>query len=492
MKIRISCLILAALLLASAAGCGNTESDPADTKADDTSADESISAEETASDYEWADLDCGGEDFVILNTTDDYGFYYYLDFESVTGEKLDDAVYNRNRELEDRYNFKLKIVEEKFDMSSTVFKQSIAAQDDDFDASFQWANYLAATMLEGGFADLSSIKSMNLDSSWWDTGIDDAMKIGDSNKLYFAFCNTSFVKFEGAQAVFCNQAIFERLGLDMPYQLVLDGKWTLDEMIKLATVGANLNGDDSFSWNSRGNAQYGVIGNQGTVYGLIYSTGNKFIDKDEDGMPYFAAGSEHFYDSLTKISELTFTDGAFLHLNSTGEDHYEAAFKNGRGLMMTAELKAASKYRDMDDGFGIVPLPKYDEKQENYVAIGDFAHAAVIPSTSRDPERAGAILDALAYLTDRDVMPVFYENTMSQKRLRDDDSVKMLGIISDSFYLDPGKIYSWTSELREKFIRMLGQEKKNDFASTVDEARSSIERSIAKTVSQLIGDTAEN
>ena len=463
----------------SAASCGDAGDTDPETSANE---DASSSSAEDVPEYNWASLDCGEGDFVLLNSTDEYGFYDYIDFEATTGERLDDKVFERNRELEDRYKFRLKVIDENFNDASTKLRQAVSSDSDDYDAAFVWVNNLSGMLSDGCFTNLSDVKTLNLDSAWWDTATDNDMKIGNSGKLYFAFCNTSLVKFEGTQSIFLNQSKMERLGLDMPYQLVRDGKWTLDELNKLASAGANLNGDDSFKWDKSNNAEYGILGCEGTAYGLIYSTENRFIEKDKDGIPYFAAGSEHFYDSLSKISSILSVDGQYIYLNYSGDDHYEAAFKNGRGLMLTAELKAASKYRDMDDGFGIVPYPKYDEKQENYIAIGGFAHATAIPSTSNDPERAGAILDGLAYLTNKDVMPEFYENTMSQKRLRDDESIEMLGIITDSFYLDPGEIYSWTHDLRETLIRKLCHEKKTDFASTVEKFRPGIDESITNTV----------
>lgn len=93
----------------------------------------------------------------------------------------------------------------------------------DHDAVFMWVNNLSGMLSDGCFMNLSDVKSLNLDSAWWDTATDNDMKIGNSVKLYFAFCNTSLVKFAGTQTVFLNQSKMERLGLNMPYQLVRDG-----------------------------------------------------------------------------------------------------------------------------------------------------------------------------------------------------------------------------------------------------------------------------
>ncbi len=481
MKRKISMLLILASII-SAVSCGESGTNN-DT---DESSSDTTAAEETQAGYAWADLDCSGYTFRLLNSTDTYGFTDELDFETETGDRLSDAIYKRNRDLEERYKFTLEVIDETHNNdSATKLRQSVMSNDDTYDAAFIWVNNLGSLMSEGCFLNLYDIPTVHLDEPWWDQNIIEGSKISNEKKLYFAFCNTSLVKFEGTQAVFMNIDKLDKLGVEAPYQLALDGKWTIDEFAKLAKLGANLNGDDTFDYKNDGNAEYGISGNQGTAYGLIYSCANKFIEKDKDGIPYFALDTEHFYDTAEKIFNITTTEGDFVFLNTSGKDHYETSFQKGRTLLMTAEIKAASKYREVDFSFGILPMPKYDENQENYVSVGGFAHAAIIPTTCSDPERSGAILDALAYMTEENVMPEFYNNTISQKRLRDEKSIEMLGIISETTYLDPGELYSWSHSLREKLISMLITEKSNTFASTIATYKDTIAANIEKTLTDF-------
>ncbi|MFQ9149534.1 MAG: hypothetical protein ACLR5G_15305 [Eubacteriales bacterium] len=59
-------------------------------------------------------------------------------------------------------------------------------------------------------------------------------------------------------SVYYNETIGEKLGLDLPYQLVRDGKWTLDAIGTYMKSAASLNGDDSFTWNTDGHCVYGI------------------------------------------------------------------------------------------------------------------------------------------------------------------------------------------------------------------------------------------
>ena len=104
MKQGITALLLIALL-ASVTACGSEAGTVDETTAG--SEDATGTTAQEAEEYPWADLDCGGDSFTILNSTDNYGFYDALDVESTTGDRLDDAIYARNRALEDRYKFRL-------------------------------------------------------------------------------------------------------------------------------------------------------------------------------------------------------------------------------------------------------------------------------------------------------------------------------------------------------------------------------------------------
>ena len=69
---------------------------------------------------------------------------------------------------------------------------------------------------------------------------------------------------------------------------------------------------------------------------------------------------------------------------------------------------------------------------------------------------------------------------VAQKGLRNDDSIEMLGIISESRGFDIGEGYGWTEDLSAKVNTMLVS--KNNVASLVDSNRSKIEESINKTL----------
>ncbi len=100
------------------------------------------------------------------------------------------------------------------------------------------------------------------------------------------------------------------------------------------------------------------------------------------------------------------------------------------------------------------------------------------------PEEVGAVMDTMAYLTYKDVLPYFYESHISQKMLRNEDSVKMLEIIQGSRYNDIGIPYGLSDSIRGTIRTSLSSGNK-DIASTIDAQLSSIEAKIEKTMDLL-------
>ena len=98
--------------------------------------------------------------------------------------------------------------------------------------------------------------------------------------------------------------------------------------------------------------------------------------------------------------------------------------------------------RDKSFEFGIVPFPKYDESQESYYSVPFYATPGfAIPVTAQDAERSAIVGDALAYLGNEMVLPVFIDVTLKGKGLRNENSVEMLELIIKSSRADLCQIF---------------------------------------------------
>ncbi len=485
MKQKLS-LILALLILASAVSCGETSENPPETSSggETTTATEA----ETEPEYTFANVNLGGAKLPILNSSTNWGFYTTLDLDEATGESLDDAVYERNSKLEEKFNFEFEIIEDDITKTIDKMKTAVRSGDDVYKAGFLRGEYLSPLISEGMFIDLNSLANLDLDQKWWDQSIRTGASIGDDAALYIAGTDLSLMGFGGTIGTFFNKNMLEDLGGKSPYKLVRDGMWTLDRLAEYAKLGTDLNGDESFAFSKDGKSKYGLVTWYSGVTAMVLGSGEEYLKRGKDNMPYLSVENDRFYSVCQKVASLTATEGEFGDFNDrTIGKHYEMVFAADRALLCIAELKASNNFREMNDNFGILPIPKYEESQENYVCLRSPATIYFcMPVTNQTPEETAAVLDAATYLSYRDVLPIYYNVTVAQKGLRDDESIEMLEIIQSSRYFDAGRIYGWTTNLYDQIEQHLRVGDGN-LASVVASYKDQVKENISRSWETLSG-----
>lgn len=437
--------------------------------------------------YTYPDEDYNGEEFNILNIEPIWGFYPYLDFENMTGDILDDTVYARNRFIEEQFNIVFVEAIDTMDTISGKIKTVILAGEDVHDAMYCRGDQIGPLVSEKYFYNLFEIPELNLNEAWWDQTVIKEGAIGKDEALYFAASDMNLIGFQGTWMIFFNEKMIADIGLEKPYESVRAGKWTLDEFQKYMKAGANLNGEASFAWNESGNAVYGYSSFSAGTAALLIGTGERFIRKDEAGYPYFALETERFYAISEKIAAMLAIEGEYQDANeSNSKFHYEQLFMSGRAMMIAAEVKASDVFREMDDTFGVAPIPKYDEAQEEYYCL-QFMQTLLltIPVTNQNTQQAGIILDAFSYKSYEDLMPVFYDVTVSQKGLRNEESIEMLGIIRDTRFFNIGMAYGWVSTLYEQ-VRTDLNAGKSDMSSLIAKQKDKINADIEKFMTTIL------
>lgn len=491
MKKRCFVLIFAALFFISAmASCNNSPSGDSGNTSENTPANQSDgngSDSLAAEEYVYPSLNGEGRDFTFLNVAPVWDFYTTIVHESTTSEVLDDAIYARNRLIEEKFNINIKEVTAEISSITDTLRTMVKAGENLYDTAYCPASFSApigSLITDNYLMDLNEISSLNLNKNWWNQTIMKEAVIGDSNKLYYTSCDINIMDLQAMSCVFFNQDMMTDLGLELPYNTVKEGKWTFDTFYEYMKAGTNLNGAESFAWDVSGSAVYGLTSYDDSSTALLAGAEARLIMTDSDNNPYFAADTAKFYDVMDKISTMLLTSGNYLFANESSSGfYYEQIFMNNRALMLIGELKAADVFRSMDSTFGVLPIPKYNESQENYYSHLIYqAPVLVIPVTNNDSEFTGAVLDAMAYVSNKDVTPVFFDLSVSQKQLRNDESVEMLRLIRNSGSFEVGSAYGWTADFYKSIRSSLGMGKSFNTASEVEKNREAITKNIEKTM----------
>lgn len=448
-KRTISLILFSAILSGTLAGCGS------ETVIDSETTDETTTAEVTTeAGYDYPDVDYSGYEFRILNIDGFYNCYVKTDVSEQTGETVDDAVYRRNRKVEEKLGIKISEIAETFTSwddrmkPGTRLQQAVMSDDDEFDCAYVSMSANAGIITGGYVLDLKTVPELNLDEEWWDTELNSELEL--DGKLFCATSPLQLTSLDLSWVLLFNKKMLDNNKLEMPYNLVRDGKWTMDRMNEYVSAIANLNGDDSFAFKEDGKAVYGIAAHNTSTYLFLLAGDNKLVGNDKSGKLVFFGGNEKLYGTVEKAAKLLNTDNgnAIFGDNDFDPGSYYYMFSNERAAFVTTELKGTQVMRPFDIEFGILPTPKYDESQENYVTYAsENVFRLCIPANAKDQSRTGTILDALSYESKYEVLPLYYNQTICQKGLRDDDSIEMLSYISDARMTEVGLIFGITTSL---------------------------------------------
>ena len=120
-------------------------------------------------------------------------------------------------------------------------------------------------------------------------------------------------------------------------------------------------------------------------------------------------------------------------------------FMEDRVLFYGEVLSYVINIREMETAFGVLPIPKYDEMQEEYYTYCNaIASTATVPKTGAGDELGmiTSVLEGMAIQSYIQVTPAYYDIALSRKYTRDDESAEMLDIALANRVYDIGRIYS--------------------------------------------------
>ena len=447
--ILIAWLLLAALGSLMSA-CGDTAEGTADTNDNQTSAvtTETAADDLTIKDDLPDDLDFGGAVSNFLYRAEIADEFYA---EKTNGDVVNDALYDSIGAVEDRLNVDIAVHEMDGHMASarsgymTHIDNSILAGDDLYDWVDLMIGQTTIRLQSGLFMNLLENPYIDIEKPWYLSQMDE-MVIADN--LLFVSGDASLGYLKDAFVIYFNKTTADKYQLGDMYSMVHDGTWTLDKLREITVAASeDLNGDGRYDKDDRIGF---LVHNYNHLTGFLGSTGISMYTKDGDSYE-FTFGNDRDVNVCNLLYQTLYnTPGSYdCNLSDTTESEvadYVALtnkFMTGDILMMTAQLHEAVLYlRDMEDSYGVLPYPKYDEEQSSYVTLSrSTQNAFSMPKTCSDTARAGAVLEALSSEKYNSVVPAYYEIAMKTKYSRDNASAEMFDLIRASVTLNFEFVY---------------------------------------------------
>ena len=469
---RTLCALLCMLLLTSS--CGSTSEpvkESTDPAAQNDTATESEETTETVLTAALPEVNYDGYAFTIL-TLKDYSRRYHLTADETSGEPLNDATYERNNKIYDRLGVEITTHED--DSTAAALQNAVASGDTTYSMVLPHPNAevgLLKMVSLGLLYNQNELPIVDWSKPWWNDNARQTLSIKDT--AYLASGDYSLTC-QGMQGILFNKELMTNLGITANlYELVREGKWTMDAFLPLVEVApVDLNGDGKMTADDR----FGILPNN-IGYCWQIAMGQPFTAKDEDGYPRAAMKTERMQKIVELCCQMATSDACFVTSYSYAtydSSDFKKIFTEGRTLFAALDIGGLyATLRDIEFDFGIVPFPKFDEAQDGYKT---FCGAGIegVPIHIEDPQRTGVILEALSYYSYEYQRPVFFDIVLENKAVRDTDSYEMITIMHEGktfdfgFNLDPsGKLVG--------ILQTLTQKKSTDFTSLYTSLEPTIE-----------------
>ena len=391
--------------------------------------------------------DFGGADFTVLAACEQWQDFYTAD---QTGDVVNDAVYERNRTLEENYNIKLNYrvfngYTAGMEDVTTALSGSVMGGSGDYDLLIGSVSYVSPHISAGMLSDLRQYPQIDLSQPWWYKYADEQLEI--AGRQYLASGSAGLNTVAWSIVTFFNKNLVADYNLENLYDTVKAGKWTFDKLSEMgAAVVTDLDGNGKYDGADR----VGLVSTTDYIAMEVNAMGYFYSETTSDG----GRNLIDINDKLIKINDILYTleksdvfmDGG-AKMGGGGDAHVtytniQKFFAGGGALFIIHRLDFATweTMREMEN-FGIIPSPKYDDAQEGYITptVND---AVGIPAYVKDPDMSAVITEAMQYYSEQTVKPAYFETAIKRKSTRDEESVEMLDIIGSTCASDFMYIFS--------------------------------------------------
>lgn len=477
--------VAALLLMLSIVGCAAEEQTKDPTVTDAAQGDTDVVIAETeAPDY----IDLLPDDVYFEGENLHIGYVAVPDYTTMNecaftldeaqGDIINEAIYKRNLQTSEKLGVSItaeQMCNSWADMQKTLEKL-VQSGDCPYDTVVGPIHWLFRSSLSETVIDMAELESIDFTHEWWDTDVIYTMYSLGTDHIYFASGDINYHDDYAQGCLLFNKKLCDTYDLEYPYQMVLDGTWTYDKMKEYCmSFGTDLNGDSKMDENDL----FGYMSTGGALNVVLSSAGENIITVNDDLSVEFNRSDRLFSVVNAYFSDFKNREVFCIMERELGYEIGNTVFPSGHalfsgnGLVMTIVQCRAS----MEDDFGVLPHPKFDDTQERYYSNLNTVYGTgySIPITNNDAERTGWILDVMGYYSQNTLYPAVIETNIKGKAMRDEESSVMLDIIFDSKFYELG---AWGTKIYDNIIELV-LSGENTYSSMLERTNKTTQREFA-------------
>ena len=298
--------------------------------------------------------------------------------------------------------------------------------------------------------DSEKLPYLNLDRKYWNQNYQrDAAAFG---KLYVNVGDMNLSLYDRCMVVYFNKAKAESYVKDSAgkaidlYELVQRGEWYYETFYGIIK---DIYEDTGSVQDQRDNEDfYGVTGIKGSEASdaFLYSLGGMLSTTASDGSHSLVTDTKlkRLGNIYTAMTDFWYSTGAIMPGDSA--TNYDV-FTGGHALFTVDVVwhyeEGLTKLHAMEDGYGIIPMPKLDEDQETYITgVQDAYNVLSIMhcGPNQDLAMISAVLEKMAYESYNTVRPYYVENILKLRNM-DYDSSNCFNLVIDNIRFDFCDVY---------------------------------------------------
>ena len=400
--------------------------------------------------------------------------------EDLTGDSTNDALYNRNLTVSERFGVKLETLTVADGPNTAIKAASSGTHDYDI---ISLINYLSGSaIVKQVFHNWYEVPHVDLTKPWWSNLIVENSTI--NGKVYTVTGDLAVTALTYTISMFFNQKVCTDWGYapDTLYGMVYEDRWTADRFISVV---------DSIYTDNNGNGKKDVndtfgLGTNGidAVDVWISAFDQPVTGRDEEGFMTITLVDDKMVSILEKlIALINQSPGSFAAYPALWmeRDYLKSDLAAFSPLPFS---ECFSGLRDMENPYGILPMPKFDENQERYLTtlVDEFSMFGAMKTVqSDDLDYVGIIFTALSAESYRSVYPAYYDVALKNKYSEDPDTARMIDLIMEGRTFDLAFTFGVSYLNRFPYcIRDLVQAGSTDIASRYAAAEKAVQVGIGK------------
>lgn len=381
--------------------------------------------------------DYKGYKFRILNNISNYANTTIVP--TTTSDNLSSAMYNRNAYIKDLLKIDMEEIRMQPGEAGTEINNLTRSGDFEYDIVYNEAQPQTVSAQGGAYYAVEDYEEyLKLSKPWWFTDAIKSLEIDERG--FMLFSDMQLMYYDSIWAMTFNQQILSDNKQAFPYDLVREGEWTINALKELTLACA----EEGL------NAPYGVASHKDWILAMFSASDFTFVAQDEDEVLVRYEDNERFVDIYNTIMNSFFLSNGEERINYVVAEYntesivndfphykepgwsFQEVFTNGKAAFMGGTIGDIQMVRSAEFNYGIVPTPKYDKDQDQYVSWVFRAAASLgIPSTTPTAqlEQTCTIIENLAAYSYKLVKHEYYEIVVQTRTVRDNDSIEMLDVI---------------------------------------------------------------